>query len=363
MHGYDSVAVDELLDRVATELDAGRPVAPLIDAVTFPLHHRLSLTKPWERTLFGSSGGYGFAAVDGVLAKLRRQDDPAARTDPWRDLPAWHYGMASRDAGSADLAEPAGRASRGVRDLAAQDYEHASADSWRDFDQPPGTRLSLVKTRMARRELRTAEQHPLASVRLSYGLLIFATAFLVPQTLPPNSLSRDGRAYRLSQLKKVQWPTVAAEICAERPGSPAHLPRTETAPRAGKEAARRPDPAAGKPLRLVRLADRTGQSVLYTHGFHMNRFPYGCVEFPGQRWLQFPVRGTKPSNAIMTAVDQDGMTVARYRIASPSVSTGWRAIEITVHPDQRLTDELILTLALTAPWVSSFFTTVESGGG
>jgi hypothetical protein len=40
--------------------------------------------------------------------------------------------------------------------------------------------------------------------------------------------------------------------------------------------------------------------------------------------------------------------VARYRIAH------WRAIEITVHPDQqRLTDELILTLALTARWVAS----------
>jgi len=30
-------------------------------------------------------------------------------------------------------------------------------------------------------------------------------------------------------------------------------------------------------------------------------------------------------------------------------------IDITVHPDQRLTDELILTLALTARWVSSYF--------
>ena len=32
-----------------------------------------------------------------------------------------------------------------------------------------------------------------------------------------------------------------------------------------------------------------------------------------------------------------------------------------IRPDQQLTDELILTLALTARWVSSFFD--SSGGG
>jgi hypothetical protein len=53
--------------------------------------------------------------------------------------------------------------------------------------------------------------------------------------------------------------------------------------------------------------------------------------------------------------DQEGRQVARYMIA------GRRAIDITVHPDQRLTDELILTLALTARWVSSYFD--SSGGG
>jgi hypothetical protein len=58
----------------------------------------------------------------------------------------------------------------------------------------------------------------------------------------------------------------------------------------------------------------------------------------------------------MTSVDQAGKQVARYRIAHRG------AIEITVHPDQQLGDELILTLALTAPWVSSFFGS-SSGGG
>jgi len=55
----------------------------------------------------------------------------------------------------------------------------------------------------------------------------------------------------------------------------------------------------------------------------------------------------------MTGVDQAGQQVAKYRIARKGAP--WRAIDITVHPDQQLTDELVLTLALTAPWISSFF--------
>ncbi len=33
--GYDASEVDDLLDRVATELDAGRPGGPLIENATF----------------------------------------------------------------------------------------------------------------------------------------------------------------------------------------------------------------------------------------------------------------------------------------------------------------------------------------
>jgi hypothetical protein len=113
---------------------------------------------------------------------------------------------------------------------------------------------------------------------------------------------------------------------------------------------------------LRSLADRTGLAVLYTAGRHFDRVARGYVEFPGQRWLRFPVRGTARSNAIMTAVDQTGSQVARYRLAAGGVFTR-RAIEITVHPDQALTDELILTLSLSARWISTFFERESGGGG
>jgi hypothetical protein len=114
---------------------------------------------------------------------------------------------------------------------------------------------------------------------------------------------------------------------------------------------------------VASLADPTVPPGLYTGGRHFDGWAHGHVEFLGKRWLRFPVRGTRRSNTIMTAVDEEGRQVAGYRIAAPHALTKWRAIEITVHPDQRLTDEIILTLARTAPWLSSFFRSPKEGGG
>jgi hypothetical protein len=102
---------------------------------------------------------------------------------------------------------------------------------------------------------------------------------------------------------------------------------------------------------LKQLLDETGTPILYTAGRHGGRHADGYSKFPGQRWLRFPVRGT-----IMTAVDQAGNKVARYRLY------GGKTTEIIVHPDQRLTDELSLAIAASAPWLSSYFR-AEGGGG
>jgi hypothetical protein len=347
--GYDSASVGELLDQVAAELDAGRPAAPLIAGATFP---PWSGWPGWGRDPHGRKRrGYDCAAVDGVLAQLRRQDDPAARADPWRDLPAWHYYMARPDAGAADpvaawrrvMAPPAARMQ------AAKDYARACADAWRGFALVPGTQLSLVKTGAGRHELRDAKGHALASAR--------SLASSVP------ALSRNGRTYTLGNVTKAQWPAVAAQLCARHPGSPAHLQSTPPAARAGKPAAGSRIPAArSRPTGLLSLADRTGPPVLYASGSHYDHDAGGVVEFPGQRWLRFPVRGSTPSDAIMTAVDQAGRPVARYRITSHGAFGLWRAIDITVHPGQPLTDELLLTLIHTAGLIIPFFNH-SSGGG
>ena len=214
---------------------------------------------------------------------------------------------------------------------AGKDYARACEEACRHFGEQPGTKLGLVTTSLAHRELLTTDQSALVSVR----------------TLPVRTFARDGRTYRLSRVKGEQWPAVAAEIGDVLPG----LLRTGAA----GEAASGQRPAGRKP-RLKCLADPVGLPVLYTGGRHFNGNSGGYVQFPGRRWLHFPVRGTRRSNAIMTAVDQAGRQVARYMIGDG------RTIDITVHPDQQLTDELALTLALTAWWISSFFDSYGEGG-
>jgi len=57
----------------------------------------------------------------------------------------------------------------------------------------------------------------------------------------------------------------------------------------------------------------------------------------------------------MTAVDQAGNRVAGYR----ALENG--PIQITVHPEWELTDELVLALVISAPWLKLYFE--QPGGG
>ena len=72
--GYDRAQVDDLLCRLAAEIDAGRPVEPLIENATFRDH-------TW-------TGGYDTEAVDWFLEQLRldHRDLAGMSQDPWRDL-------------------------------------------------------------------------------------------------------------------------------------------------------------------------------------------------------------------------------------------------------------------------------------
>ena len=54
--------------------------------------------------------------------------------------------------------------------------------------------------------------------------------------------------------------------------------------------------------------------------------------------------------------------VARYRLVRGQ-SRFRKTTEITVHPDQQLTDELALAIAASAPWLSSYFRGEGGGGG
>jgi hypothetical protein len=193
-------------------------------------------------------------------------------------------------------------------------------EAGRDFGQQPGTRLSVVRTGIGRRELRTAEQQTVVSVRDS--LLGWPTTF-----------SAGGRTFTSKRVDQLAWLNIAGTISSYRPGEPTHM-RPYYYGRADK-----------KDSGLRQLLDETGTPILYTGGITSGQAA-GYIKFPGHRWLRFPVQGTRRAHAIMTAVDQAGNEVARYRLNG-------RTVQITVN--QELTDELALAIALSAPWLHSRF--------
>ena len=254
--GYDRSEVDNLLNRIAAELDAGRPAGPLVQNALFRKGSRRA--------------GYRWWAVDLFLERLL-------------------------------VAE------RGLQEIG------------RDFGQQPGTCLSAVRTGIGRRELCTAEQQTVVSVRDS--LLGW-----------PATLSAGGRTFTSKRVGQLAWRNIAGTISSYRPGDPGHmwLYYGQTDKKDGG---------------LRQLLDETGTPVLFTGGSTSGRAA-GYIKFPGHRWLRFPVQGRRRANAIMTAVDQAGNEVARYRLHG-------RTVQITVHHE--LTDELTLAIALSAPWLRSRF--------
>lgn len=59
-------------------------------------------------------------------------------------------------------------------------------------------------------------------------------------------------------------------------------------------------------------------------------------------------------NVITAAFDQAGNCVLRCRMTN-------RGVDVVVNPAWLLTDELVLTIAASAPWLGNYFT--QKGGG
>ena len=345
--GYDASQVDELLRRIAAELDAGRPAGPLIANATFRRGQ--------------GRDGYRIEAVDWFLEQLLHGDDSShsARmgADAWHHLAvANHFARSGPDAVAEGTAMPSRRARREQesrnRRYLAQDCD----DVWRDFGQQPGTHLRWVRAGAVRRELRPAEQQAIAWLR--YGR--------------PVTVSAGGRTFTWKRVTRSSRPRIAEIVYrSDRDYGAGHFLDPDTLRSRKRPAtAGSPTPISAIPedFKLRELLDETGMPILYASGRNYNHSAGVCITFPDQRWLRFPVRGTRQANAIMTAVNQAGNKVARYRVigmipgpSAPHFSGLWKAIEITAHPGQQLTDELALTLAISAPWLCSYFD--EPGGG
>jgi hypothetical protein len=90
----------------------------------------------------------------------------------------------------------------------------------------------------------------------------------------------------------------------------------------------------------------TGNPVLWKIGAHHYQRAETAVLFPGQRWLRFPVQGTRPRNGVMTAIDESGTTLLWFR------KPGWGpAVEVIVSRDGDVTPEILCMIAIAASWL------------
>ncbi len=318
--------VDELLRHVAAELDAGRPVGPLIKNAKF---RRLSGG-------FARAHGYDVDAVDWFLDQLLLRPDhsgPAGiGTDPWHDL---DMAQLARSEVSGPAAHPVGLAW-----LASEkQFAEECANAWRDFGQAPGTCLWWGWAARWSWELRTPEAHTTIASLRNYRYR-------------PGTFSTGGRSFTFQKIRPARSSPPGVDEIAARSDRDydGHFAKNRQlwADRIGistKRLARR-------------LVDETGTPILYTSGRNFNHRACACISFPDQRWLRFLVRGTQKDNAIMTAVDPAGNAAVRYRIISRP--RAWDTVEITVHPNWTLTEELALAIAISAPWLGAYF---ELGGG
>jgi DivIVA domain-containing protein len=275
--GYDVAQVDDLLCRIAAEIDADRPIERLINNVSFR-------SGGWER-------GYDGQAVDWFFEQLRLDHHaPAGMTqDPWRDL------AVTAQFTRSEIGDLAGATTRQARQELRAYY---SVKCWKaraqDFDGLPGVRLRWEWTGITRRELRTQEKQTLVDCR-GVSQVTFG--------------------------------------------------------------------AAGRKFALLgdQLVDEARIPVLYVVGKHYSHIPGASIRFPDQGQLQFPVQATERGNAVMTAVDEEGNRVARYR--GPGTPFFRDPVEIRVHPDWELTDQRALALTVSAGWLRSYFSTPGGAGG
>jgi DivIVA domain-containing protein len=328
VRGYHAPEVDELLRRVAAELDSGRSPRPLIESATFQLTARPAAIRP---VLGAVASRYDIDAVDWFLGKLRLQEGhlPSADmgADPWRDLPVTQV---TRSGGS-----PPGKP--GLIELLEIDkileldraFSRDCEDAWRDFFRQPGVTLRLgkrVSLGGTRYELCTADGKMIASRTVGNTVLVGMRAF----------------SHRI--CGRDSWPPGVAEIAARSARDFAGHFSGQT--------------IVGTPQGPVvrEFVDEAGTPIFYLSGENNGHRACACITFADRRRFRFLIRG-KQQNAIMTAVDEAGNKIARYRHASDDIFrySSWDDIAISVHPDQDLTTELVVAITVSTQWLDSYF--------
>jgi hypothetical protein len=352
---YSAGEVDDLLSRVAAELDAGRPTSELIRSAAFPGN-------------FPPRNAYDVEAVDWFLEMLLARTGPGGAAghapDPWQAHPVANWIVRP---GASRVTKPEGGI-RAIRSASRSNAEHfyrplaeECAAAWREFDDLPGARLTQG---LRDGPLRDAGQRVLAARRgAGPGLTIRVGG-------------REMAVRRVRYQRQISDPRLGEMAAGGYRDSRGQHQQNAVDPRPEERLSpsrsQRADRKTFKIARLFEVQDVTGTPVLYLTGRHYDLKARTRVTFPDGRSLRFPVRGTGIANAAMTAVDEAGRPVARYRsVARYRQLPGFlrelpgfdAKYEVAIHPDQALTDELLVAVALSARWLSGYFRRPAEGGG
>jgi hypothetical protein len=292
-----------------------------------------------------ASSRYEGNAVDWFLEQFLvapgQSDGDRMRWDPWRDLPVVNLITRPGPGGPAERRAGFSRGwSLGSRKTRRYFIEDC-ASTWQDVGQLAGTRLRWHGSE--RGELRTAQEHTIASRRIRTAPLVITDVlragdsnFTVSGEMGPGRFVGDA---------------VVTKIAAQR-----YQDRDAHFTISSRESARTGWPRVAG---LTALVDETGRPVLWITGSNYAFKASARITFPDERWLRFLVRGTRERNGIMTAVDQAGNKVIRFRRGGAYRDCG---TDVVVHPERELTEELVLAIAMSAGWLHDYFQT-SSGGG
>jgi hypothetical protein len=95
--------------------------------------------------------------------------------------------------------------------------------------------------------------------------------------------------------------------------------------------------------------EASGRVVLWRVGQHSDTYDDGLIVFPDRQWLRFPVmKGQfRERKAVMTAVDQSGHRLVRYRQRRAKSY-------FYVNPSRELDNALLATIRLTLGWMARY---------
>jgi len=291
--GYDAHEIEKLVERIAIDLDAELPLTLGRDLEEWPPKGiaRGTGLSPAEVP----PKGYDVDAVDWFVEAVRtRNPDLEDSADAWSGPVAAYAKWPLED-------ERIPFTNAQLRNFLAKDCYNG----WLRFPSLPGNRLLWTHKGVGGRELRSLDGRVLARVRRRHERLRFRSE---PHIAKSIELVEGGRF-------------TVREV---------------------------PDEA-----RTSDLLDWDGSALLRLTGVHFDRRARAVIQLADHREIRFPVRGTRRTNALMTAIDEMGNCIARFR-AGPGITTE-RPIEVVIRPGRELTNELILVIAWAAPLLLTYF--------